>query len=92
MKRRLMQLWVWISRRWIHKIDLSAKCPACGCVHKHKISFARDFKHIIHCCAICNAVWGQATIVPHDTWKVNDTVVQPDNVMQVPARFVSKKS
>lgn len=55
-----------------YKIDSKSKCPACGCRKEHKMFYSRQYKAVIHQCAQCVAVWGQAPIVPPEKWQPQD--------------------
>jgi len=67
MLKRLIR---WLFRRFVQKIDRSAKCPACGCVHRHKIQWTQTYNKLIHSCAICHATWGADPVVSVDHWKI----------------------
>ena len=87
-KRILM----WFARRFIlpyvDRVDLRAKCPACGRCKKHKIAFAQEYGAIIHSCSACGALWGQKPVVNWTDWKVSIHPVSgqevKSNVMDIP--------
>lgn len=86
MRRFIQRLWILLTRRFIMRVDRKTKCPACGSVQKHKITFAREFAHVIHTCAVCNANWGTQPVIPYEQWKISE-YREPENVVHAPARF-----
>jgi hypothetical protein len=78
MKQFLRLLYFRIFRRFVYRIDLSSKCPACGSVKKHKIEWMPSLKSadakesgvMLHTCSVCRASWGQSPIRPVSEWQV----------------------
>jgi len=73
-------LYIWIVLKWLTdpKIDLKAKCPACGHRQDHKLEYNPQYECIIHTCSRCFAEWGQAPVVSASRWKVVSVPDQKD--------------
>jgi hypothetical protein len=91
MKTLLIRFVIWLTRRFVKRIDLHSKCPACGMVKKHKISFVQERGVVVHTCAVCGALWGQDPIVSLDLWSKSHAAVKTESVLHVPARTAKSK-
>ena len=50
------------------QIDPNQQCPGCGHASGH-IKFDESLRTIIHTCAVCQATWGEATVVKVGDWR-----------------------
>ena len=65
-------------RRSFHRharVDLNAKCPACG-HFSGTITFRPEARMIVHRCSLCGAEWGEPTVVQVDLWCAPDLLAQ----------------
>ena len=64
----------WILRRIVAwrvyyvRVDVHAKCPACGWRKGRAIQYSFELRCIVHSCAVCSAMWYEATIAHADLW------------------------
>jgi hypothetical protein len=77
-----VSIWNYLVRLYVRhfiKIDDRAKCPSCGTVADHKITFVPLYQKVLHQCGVawngdkqfgCGALWGEDTIVPAAKWQV----------------------
>jgi ribosomal protein S27AE len=67
----LGRLRTWLLRlsiKYFEKVDLKAKCPACGHRWLHDIRFVATIGRVAHLCAVCKAEWTEAPIVQAADW------------------------
>lgn len=64
----LIRLIPWLSADYRRRIRPKQKCPACGAVQAHKISFDPKQKLVALTCVVCSAMWGYDPLVNVAKW------------------------
>lgn len=57
----------WLFPVYWARVDINAKCPACG--HHHgELKFLKDQKLVAHTCKVCGAMWGESPVLKAEAW------------------------
>ncbi len=67
--RALYAQFPWLLAVNRRKIDISAKCPACGVVKAHVIKWNPITRLVVHTCARCAADFAQEPIIKVNVWQ-----------------------
>ena len=60
--------WIVAWRVSLVRVDIHAKCPACGWRKGRAIQYSFELRCIVHSCAVCSAMWYEATVAHADLW------------------------
>jgi hypothetical protein len=60
----------WMETFEDYSLPLNHKCPACGHRKEHKIHYMREYKRIMHQCAVCSAVFATPCVLDVAKWDV----------------------
>ncbi len=69
------RLRAWPKQKWEQwkelrrKVDISAKCPACGVVKAHVIKWNPITRLVVHTCIQCAAEFAQEPIIKASVWQ-----------------------